>query len=86
MDHAAASTRLQSIAAQKMKGVVHEEEYGDPRDGMTASDLDSSSSLGRHDHSPRYSDLSASIPSDGDDVRIVAQEGGVELGLFQISI
>ena len=65
MDHAAASTRLQSIAAQKMKGVVREEEYGDPRDGMTASDLDSSSSLERHDHSPRYSDLAASIPSMG---------------------
>ena len=67
MDHAAASTRLQSIAAQKMKGVVREEEYGDPRDGMTVSGIDSSSSLGRHDHSPHYSDLAAGVPSDGDE-------------------
>ena len=66
-DRAGASTRLRSLAAQKMKGVVHEEEDGDPRDGMTPSDTDSSSSLEKHDHSPRYSDLAASIPSDGDE-------------------
>jgi hypothetical protein len=52
-----------------LKGIVDEEEEedGDPRDGMTASDTDSSSLLERHDHSPRYADLITSVPSDGDE-------------------
>jgi len=67
-DRAGASTRLKTMASQKMKGVMAdaEEEVGDPRDGQTASDSESSS-LEIHPDSPQYRNLAPSILSDGED-------------------
>ncbi|KAK8457020.1 hypothetical protein SEVIR_3G115925v4 [Setaria viridis] len=60
--------QLKSIATQKLQGLVVEKDgkVGDPQDGETASDSDSSLSLEIHDHSPHYDELAASIPSNGD--------------------
>jgi hypothetical protein len=68
-DRAGVGTRLKSIASQRAKGIAVgvEGEHGDPRDGETASDSESSSSLEIHPDSPRYRDLAPSLLSDGED-------------------
>lgn len=69
VDRAGASTRLKSIAIQRVMGSAagggHEE--GDPRDGETASDSESSSSLENHDCLPHYKDFVPSIALDDEE-------------------